>query len=230
MNVDALALVVCTMMGLALGVDYSLLIVSRFREQLAKGGSSWDAAMATRATAGKTTMLAGATLVVALVCSAFLQPGSLLISLAIATAVVTVIAVAVAVLAVPPMLALLGERINAGRLGRRRPDRRARASRALATTALRRPGVAALLVAIPLFLLILPNLAFETGAPGIDELSTSNPARTAAERIDAAVGPGWESPFVVVAATGRGPITTHDHLRLLADWQRRIAASPASGR
>lgn len=226
MSIDALALVVCTMMGLALGVDYSLLIVSRFREQLAAGREPWDAAAVTRATAGKTTMLAGATLIVALVFSAFLQPGSLLISLATATAVVTLISVAIATLAVPPVLALLGPRINAGRLGRAAATPPRSRVAAWAGTALRRPAVAACLVGIPLLLLIAPNLAFTTGAPGIDELPTSNSARASAETIDAAVGPGWEAPFVVVAATETGPITTQGNLRLLADWQHRISRQP----
>src|SRR3954471_19577453 len=118
MTIDALSLVVCTMMGLALGVDYSLLIVSRYREELERGGDPWRAATVTRGSAGRTTFFAGATLIVALLFSAFLQPGSLLLSLATATAVVTVISVLISTLAVPPLLALLGPRINAGRVGR----------------------------------------------------------------------------------------------------------------
>ncbi len=239
MTIDALALVVCTMMGLALGVDYSLLIVSRFREELDAGHEPWEAAKRTRASAGRTTLFAGTTLIVALVFSAFLQPGSLLLSLAAATAVVTVISVAISTLALPPLLALLGPRINAGRIGRRPPSRgsfrtddvrkepRDRLTVAgLAMAALRRPALAACLVAVPLLLLALPTLAFTTGAPGIDELPASNPARQSAETIDRAVGPGWEAPFVLVAATESGPITTPRKLALLARWQRRIAAEP----
>ena len=79
---------------------------------------------------------------------------------------------------------------------------------------------------VPLLLLILPTLAFTTGAPGIDELPASNEARQSAEAIDRAVGPGWEAPFVLVAATEQGPITTPRKLALLARWQRRIAAEP----
>jgi putative drug exporter of the RND superfamily len=226
MTIDALSLVVCTMMGLALGVDYSLLIVSRFREEMEGGRKPWDAAAAARASAGRTTLFAGATLVVAVVGSAFLQPGSLLLSLATTVGVVTVISVAVSTLAVPPLLALLGERINAGRIGRRR-NRSPRTSVAgAAAAALRRPALAACLVAVPLVLLTLPTLAFTTGAPGIDELPTSNQARKSAATIDRAVGPGWEAPFVLVAATESGPITTRPELALLARWQRRIAAEP----
>lgn len=231
MTIDSLSLVVCTMMGLALGVDYSLLIVSRFREELGRGRGRgpWDAALIARASAGRTTFLAGLTLTVALVFSAFLQPGELLLSLAVATAVVVVISVLVSLLVLPPLLALLGPRINAGRIGGR-GNRRGRGRTftvaGAARSALRNPALAAVLVAVPLVLLILPTLAFTTGAPGIDELPSSNPARASAEAIDAAVGPGWESPFVLVAATRGGPITTHDDLALLARWQRRIAAEP----
>lgn len=226
MTIDALSLVVCTMMGLALGVDYSLLIVSRFREELERDGDPWRAAAATRASAGRTTLFAGTTLIIALLFSAFLQPGSLLLSLATATAVVTVISVVVSTLAVPPLLAMLGERINAGRIGSRRAHRPRRTVAGAAAAALRRPALAAGLVAVPLVLLALPTLAFTTGAPGIDELPVSNQAREDAETIDAAVGPGWEAPFVLVVATERGPITTKRDLALLSRWQRRIAAEP----
>jgi putative drug exporter of the RND superfamily len=243
MTIDALSLVVCTMMGLALGVDYSLLIVSRFREELEGGRDPWQAAARTRASAGRTTLFAGSTLVVAVLGSALLQPGSLLLSLATTVGVVTVISVVVSTLAVPPLLALLGERINAGRIGRRRSGEPAPAgssgsrlatgkSRAdwtvagLATAALRKPAIAACLIAIPLVILALPTLAFTTGAPGIDELPSSNQARQGAETIDRAVGPGWEAPFVLVAATEAGPITTRRDLALLARAQRRIAAEP----
>jgi putative drug exporter of the RND superfamily len=226
MTIDALALVVCTMMGLALGVDYSLLIVSRFREELERDPDPWRAAAATRASAGRTTLFAGVTLVVALVFSAFLQPGSLLLSLATATAVVTVISVLISTLAVPGLLGLLGPRINTGRIGPRPRPRQRSTVAAAAAAALRNPALAACLVAVPLVLLTLPVLGFTTGAPGIDELPASNAARKNAETIDRAVGPGWEAPFVLVAATERGPITNRRDLASLGRWQRRISRQP----
>jgi RND superfamily putative drug exporter len=226
MTIDALALVVCTMMGLALGVDYSLLIVSRFREELERDPDPWRAASATRASAGRTTLFAGVTLIVALAFSAFLQPGSLLLSLATATAVVTMLSVVISTVAVPALLGLLGPRINAGRIGRERARAQPPAVAAAAGAALRNPALAACLVAVPLVLLTLPVLGFTTGAPGIDELPSSNEARQSAETIDRAVGPGWEAPFVLVAATDHGPITGRRDLATLSRWQRRIAAQP----
>jgi RND superfamily putative drug exporter len=226
MPIDALALVVCTMMGLALGVDYSLLIVSRFREELERDVDPWHAAARTRASAGRTTLFAGTTLTVALVFSSFAQPGSLLLSLAMGTAVVAAISVAVSILAVPPLLALLGPRINALPVGRPRSGSGRRTVAEVATAALRRPAVAALLVAIPVLAMTVPALGLATGAPGIDELPASNSARQDAEAIDRAAGPGWEAPFVLVAATREGPITTRARLRRLARLQQRVAGWP----
>jgi RND superfamily putative drug exporter len=95
-----------------------------------------------------------------------------------------------------------------------------------ATAALRRPALAACLIAVPLVLLMLPILGFATGAPGIDQLPPSSQARQSAETIDRAVGPGWGAPFILIAATDSGPITTKRKLALLAGWQRRIVARP----
>ena len=81
-SVDAFALTVCTMMGLALGVDYALLMVSRFREELAGGADPLEAARATRRTAGRTTVFAGSTLMLSMLVAFFIVPGSLLGSLA----------------------------------------------------------------------------------------------------------------------------------------------------
>ena len=247
MRIDALSLVVCTMMGLALGVDYSLLIVSRFREELGRGRGPREAALATGTSAGRTTALAGSTLFLSIFASAFLQPGSLLVSLATALLVVTAISVAIASLALPALLSLLGERINAGRLptlrravSRPEAERKAsaRAGRGaqqaeapsrvagLASRALRRPGRAAALIAIPLLLLAIPAAAFNTGAPGVGELSSSNPARQDAETIDRAVGPGWEAPFAIILASVHGRLATPPNLALLASWSRRIASQP----
>jgi len=223
MPIDALSLVVCTMMGLALGVDYSLLIVSRFREELAGGQSSADAAARSRASAGRTTAIAGATLFFSILLSAFFQPGTLLVSLAAALAVTTAIAVLLAWAALPALLTLLGPRINAGRIGSAHPGGGSRVA-AAASRALKRPALATAVIAIPLALLSAPALAFNTGSPGVDELSPSNEARKDSEAIGEAVGAGWEAPFILTLASDRGPLTTSRRLALLATTERRIAA------
>lgn len=221
MPIDALSLVVCTMMGLALGVDYSLLIVSRFREELAAGHDPARAAARTRRSAGRTTAIAGATLFFSIFLSAFFQPGSLLVSLAAALATVTALAVLIAWASLPALLTLLGPRINAGRIGRAQPGGRSRVA-AAASAALRRPAVAALAIAAPLLLLAAPALAFDTGSPGVDELSPSNDARQDSEAIAVAVGAGWQAPFILTVASRRGTIAGRRRLAFLAATQRRI--------
>jgi putative drug exporter of the RND superfamily len=225
MPIDALSLVVCTMMGLALGVDYSLLIVSRFREELDRGVDPGEAAARTRRSAGRTTAIAGATLFFSIFLSAFFQPGSLLVSLAAALATVTAIAVLIAWASLPALLMLLGPRINAGRIGRSAPGRSSRVA-AAAASALRRPAVATALIALPLLLLAAPALAFDTGSPGIDELSSSSQTRKDSEAISAAVGAGWQAPFVLTLAAQHGPVTSRTRLRRLTTLQRRIGHLP----
>jgi RND superfamily putative drug exporter len=225
MPIGALSLVVCTMMGLALGVDYSLLIVSRFREELAAGHAPARAAALTRRSAGRTTAVAGATLFFSIFLSAFFQPGTLLVSLAAALAVVTALAVLIAWAALPALLTLLGDRINTGRIGRSRPGARSRVA-AAAAGALRRPAVAAIAISLPLLLLSTPALAFDTGSPGVDELSSSSGARKDSEAISEAVGAGWQAPFILTVAARRGSIATRSRLAFLAAVQHRINTMP----
>jgi putative drug exporter of the RND superfamily len=224
MPIDALSLVVCTMMGLALGVDYSLLIVSRFREELAAGRPPHLAAASTRRTAGRTTAIAGATLFLSIFLSAFFQPGSLLVSLAAALAVVTAISVAIAWASLPALLTLLGGAVNAGRIGRSSPGSGRSRVAAAASAALRRPAIATAAIVLPLLALAVPALAFNTGSPGVDELSSSSQARKDSEAITTAVGAGWQAPFILTVAADRGPLTSRARLAFLTATQRRITA------
>ena len=121
-GVEALALTVCSMMGLALGVDYALLMVSRFREELAAGADPIDAAWTTRRTAGRTTVFAGSTLMLSMVVALFVVPGSLLASLAGTLALVVLLTVLVATLVGPPLLVMLGPNIDRWRLGTAAPE------------------------------------------------------------------------------------------------------------
>ena len=94
--IDGFALTVCSMMGLALGVDYALLMVSRFREELETGTAPLEAARMTRRTAGRTIAFAGSTLFLAMLVTLFVMPGTLLLSLAGTAIIVTAISVLVA--------------------------------------------------------------------------------------------------------------------------------------
>jgi RND superfamily putative drug exporter len=104
-----------TGMGLALGIDYSLFIVSRFREERAAGLDREAAIERTAATASRAVLFSGATFVIALL-GMFLVPTNLLRSMAAGAVIVGVVSVAAALTLLPAMLHLLGDRVNSLRL------------------------------------------------------------------------------------------------------------------
>ena len=104
-----------TMIGLAVGIDYSLLIVSRFREDLRRGQSPRDAVTKTGATAGRTVLFSGFTVVFAL-CGMLIIPSSLFQSLGLGSIIVVLVTMAATFTLLPATLALLGRKINALRI------------------------------------------------------------------------------------------------------------------
>ncbi len=224
-SIDAFSLTVATMMGLALGVDYALLMVSRFREELGNGAEPLEAAIATRRTAGRTTLFAGSTLFASMIVTIFVLPGSLLLSLAGTAIVVTALSVFVANYLTPPLLLLLGHNVDRWRLGRPSRGGHALLRRSL-RAALRRPAAIAVVISAALLLLAAPALAIKTGPPSAAQLPSSDSARRDSELISRQIGAGWEAPFVVVAATSAGPITATADLHHLARFQTLLARQP----
>ena len=111
-DLDALTLSLASMIGLALGVDYSLLLVSRFREALAQGHLPRQAAQVAADTAGRTAIFAGGVLVSITLVTCLASPGTLLLSPSIGAIVVTLLSMVGAVLVTPSAVCLLGTRIN----------------------------------------------------------------------------------------------------------------------
>ena len=217
MSIDAFALTASSMVGLALGVDYALLMVSRFREELAGGTSPLEAARATRRTAGRTITFAGSALLLSMVTAALLLPGTLLVSLAGAVVVVTGLSVAFGVLVVPALLVVIGHRIDRWAIGRRR---KGGGLFTAVDSVLRRPGVTAALALTVLAVLSLPVVELKTGPPSFEQLPEHNRSREDAESIEGAVGPGWLTPYVVIASGDGRPIVSPHDLAALHKWQQ----------
>jgi putative drug exporter of the RND superfamily len=224
-SIDAFALVVCTMMGLALGVDYALLMVSRFREELATGATPIDAARSTRRTAGRTTVFAGATLMLSMLVAFFIVPGSLLGSLAATLFLVVALSVVVAVVAGPAVLILVGPALDRWRIGPA-PGERSSRLMALVGAALSRPAAAAIAIGAVVLALAVPAVALKTGPPSQAQLAHDDPIRQDFELIEQAIGPGYDAPFVVVASAEQGTVTEPRRLAVLSRWQHQVAALP----
>ncbi len=223
-DIDAFALTVCTMMGLALGVDYALLMVSRFREELTTGVSPVAAARETRRTAGRTTIFAGSTLLISMIVALFVVPGPLLASLAGTVAMVVILSVVVATVVGPALLVLIGPNVDRWRVGRA-PNGRSRLM-TIVSAALKRPVLATVVIGGIVLLLAAPALGLKLGPPSPEQLATDTPARQDAELVVREIGSGFEAPFQVVAVNHEGPITDAKSLDALTRFQRRVAALP----
>jgi RND superfamily putative drug exporter len=213
-----------SMMGLALGVDYSLLLVSRFREELAHGAEPLSAARTAQGSAGRTVIFAGVTLVIAMGAAILLSPGDFLLSAAVSVAVVAVISMGGAFLVVPAILGLLGHRVDKWRIGGIPRDNSNWAN--MARFVQRRPLVLGGLALLPLLALSVPAWGLDTGPPDVRTLPKDAQARIDSQRTIDVLGPGWGAPFEVFVTDPAGPVTTATRLRAMERWQRRIARLP----
>ncbi len=104
-----------TMVGLAVGIDYSLIVVSRFREELARGVGTREAVILTGATANRTVLFSGMTVVIALV-GIMIIPHTMFFSMALAAILVVIVSVMASLTLLPAVLTLLGPRVDRFRL------------------------------------------------------------------------------------------------------------------
>ena len=222
-----------TLLGLGLGVDYSLLMTSRFREELARrGGGAEDVAEAVRitvATAGRAVFFSGLTVLLGLL-GLVLFEFMILRSVGVAGAIVVGLAVAAALTLLPALLAIVGTRID--RLAVRRvavgapaDGRWARLARAV----MRRP-VQVLVPTLALLLLLgAPFLHVRFNAPDAAILPADVPSRASFDLLREEFGEGDFAPIVLAVRTD-GPATNPDNLARLYDYSRRLAADPRVSR
>jgi RND superfamily putative drug exporter len=222
--IDLLAASVVGMMGLALGVDYSLLVVSRFREERRKGdGDVGEAVRITMQATARSVIPAGCGLVLAMLVAMTQLQGSVIRSAAIAVIVATLLSVISAICVVPALLTVLGDNLDRWALPARQtgPVARLRWARRIA----QRPGA---VVAIVLVLVLLSGWAFgiDTGVASTAFLPPGDAGRQQQEEVEEALGPGWTAPMEVVV-NGRGsPVTSTKRLRALASFQHHVERDP----
>ena len=201
MDVSTSAPTIAAMVGLGVGIDYALFIVSRYRENRAAGAPDDVALSRAMGTAGTAVLFAGVTVILAMAALVLTGMG-VLASIGLATALVVLFAVATALTLLPALLSLLGDRIDTGRLlGRRRATRPVEATAwwRLAHRISARPWPYLLASCSLLLVLAAPVLSMETGFPDAGDEPISTTHRQAHDLLAEGFGPGANAPLLVVA-------------------------------
>jgi len=202
-SISVFALNLTTGLGLGLAIDYSLFIVSRYREEIAKDGPGLAAMRRVLATAGRTVFFSSLTVAVALA-SLLVFPQRFLYSMGLGGSLVALFAALVALTVLPAVLTLLGHRVNAGapRFLQRRAEADARPAESgfwyrLSRFVMRRPVPVATLSAAFLILLGLPFLGIKFNTVDPTVLPQSASARQAYDAISTEFPPYHDTPIWV---------------------------------
>ena len=194
-EVSSVTPVLAVMIGLAVGIDYALFIMSRAREYLAEGIDPRSAASRATATAGSAVVFAGGTVIVAL-CGLSVTGLHFLAVMGAASAAVVAVAVLVAVTAVPALLGLLGRRLSP----KPRKERRSgRIARAWVRAVTRRPAATVAVVLGTLGVAAVPALDLATALPDSGQAARGTVERDTYDAVAKAYGEGYNAPIAVLA-------------------------------
>jgi putative drug exporter of the RND superfamily len=223
-DVASTAPTIGAMIGLGVGIDYALFIVARYRENRAAGADNATALSRAVGSAGVAVVLAGGTVIVAMLALTLTGLG-VLVSAGLSTSLVVLFAVATALTLLPALLSLLGDRIDAGRLGRRarpvKPVERTVWWR-FAHRVCGRPWPYLLAAAAVLLALAAPALRMETGFPDAGDDTTNTTHRRAYDLLAEGFGLGVNAPLLLVADLRASRANGAD----TADLAARVAADP----
>jgi len=192
------------MLGLAVGIDYALFIVSRYREEVGNGHEPERAAGRAIGTAGSAVVFAGATVVIALA-SLIVVGIPTLAKMGLASAGAVVVAVVIALTLVPALLGfwprkVLPRRIRNVHAQDANDDAAVRPTFAIRwlRIVLRRPLLLSIIGVAALGIVALPAASLQLGMPGDESLSTTTTERRAYDELASAFGPGFNGPLTVV--------------------------------
>ncbi|MEJ7798674.1 MAG: MMPL family transporter [Solirubrobacteraceae bacterium] len=192
-------------LGLGLAIDYSLFVLSRYREEMERLGPGRDALMRTLQTAGRTVIFSSLTVAVAML-SLLVFPARFLYSMGIAGAITAVVAGAVALTALPALLIVLGERVNAlapARLRHREVITERGFFYRLSLLVMRRPATIALVTAALLVAVGLPFLRIEFTGVDASVLPSGSTAKIVDSALRTDFPPGPTAPLHVAVSAPR---------------------------
>ncbi|MER5707422.1 MMPL family transporter [Streptomyces sp. NPDC002122] len=216
------------MIGLAVGIDYALFIVSRYRAELADGREKEDAAGRAVGTAGSAVVFAGLTVVIALVGLAVVNI-PMLTKMGFAAAGTVVIAVLIALTLIPALLGFAGNKVvgRKQRKGTATTGDKPNGGTRWARFVIRRPLMVLLVGVIGLGAIAVPAASLEMGLPDDGVKPTSTTERRAYDALSDGFGPGFNGPLLVVVD---GDKTTADKtvstIKGLEGWAAVTPATP----
>ncbi len=229
-NLSVYALNLAIGLSLGLAIDYSLLIVSRYREEMATHGPGSVAMARTLATAGKSVLFSAVTVAAALA-GLMVFPQRFLFSMGIAGVMVALVAAVVALVVLPAVLALLGTRINslAPKAWRRHSEEADEAVTSgfwfrLSRAVMRRPGIVAAATALVLVVVALPAFGINFTSVDSNVLPTSATARQVSDTIDRDFPEDRSQPIYIAIDAPDSPAAT----AAIGGYARDLAALPAA--
>ena len=240
-DVPSIAPTLATMIGLGVGIDYALFIVTRHKQQLSDGMDVRESIARATATAGGAVFFAGTTVVIAL-CSMLAADIPLVGTLGYSAAVAVLVAVFAAITLLPALLGALGTRVNrcASTSARHTPTTTSRTAGSAGRAVSRRvPGARYLASVVVLAVLAIPVLNLQLGSTDNGELPKSTTARQAFDLMSTGFGPGVNGPLLVSVSFGSDPAkpdkpgdpaSTDPDFRSSSSRSRRPTASPRSPR
>lgn len=227
-DVSVFAINIVTILGLGLAIDYGLLIVGRYREELAAGHDAHTAAVRTVRTAGRTVAVS-ATIVAVALSGLLVFPQVFLRSMGMGGIAAVLVAVLSAVLVLPALLAMLGPNVDKWRVRRVRGTESADGFWArLARRVMRRPVGYLVGSLVLLGVLAAPVASITFG--GIDQrvLPTSSDARQVSDTLEDTYGLPTQNPIVIAVST-TGPVDSTDGSDALAEYVEQLKEVPGVG-
>jgi len=201
-NFNTITPVLATMLGLAVGIDYSLFIVTRFRQALSQGLAGQDAAATATATAGRAVVFAGVTVAISILALAVVGL-DFITKLGVAASMTVVVAVAAAITLLPAILSLLGHRVNKGRVPfvKQREDTPETRDRALVARwgrfVTNHPWLMGGLALLVLIIFIIPLFWVRIGSSDAGTNPEGATTREAYDLLAEGFGPGFNGPFII---------------------------------
>jgi len=213
-----------SMVGIGVGIDYSLFILTRYREELRRGHPMEEALPLAMASSGKAVFVSAMTVVVALAGTQLVNIAAFR-SMGWGAMIAVAVASAAALTLLPALLAAVGKKIDAVRV-RRRPagERDSRLWHRWAVTVMRRPWIALTASLAVLLLLAMPVLHMQLGSSGTAILPSDSEPRVASELVASAFGAGQVAPVDIVVRDPKG-VATHG-FELVYRLASRLARDP----